>query len=104
MKIEVVNKYKTDPAKLDDIVVNIMRPSPLGNPFKGDRYETVPKYRKWLWSEIEKKELVWNMLTDLANESKSMDVYLVCCCAPLPCHGDIIKNAINWILEGENNG
>jgi len=34
----------------------------------------------------------------LARLAKKGDLYLGCWCAPLPCHGDVVKKAIEWII------
>lgn len=75
--------------------VYVGRPSPLGNPFvigrDGDRAAVVNKYGKWLEAERHnpaiKKEL--QKLKDMA---KKGPLELVCWCAPLSCHADVIKS------------
>jgi len=72
----------------------IMRPSRWGNPFvigrDGDRDAVLAKYRAWLWAEINSGNLP---LPDLA----ALDgAALVCCCAPKPCHGEILLAAAEW--------
>jgi hypothetical protein len=67
--------------------VRIMRPSEWGSPFSlgrhGDRTEILHLYREWLGTqppeffEAVKRELKGQVL--------------VCCCAPLRCHGDFLK-------------
>ena len=77
----------------------IGRPSVLGNPFiigrDGNRDEVIAKYRAWLWSEIKKRGAVYNELIRLAKADG--EVVLVCYCKPLPCHGDVIIKAIEWL-------
>ena len=80
----------------------IDRPSPLGNPFAigrdGTRAEVIIKYREWLadhWfsagnTHPAKREL--QRLIDLYEEHGKLT--LVCWCAPLACHGDVISQAI----------
>jgi hypothetical protein len=90
----------------------IGRPSPLGNPFEmkseADREDVIEQYRKWLWAQYAMtqdtgreseaiKEL--NKLVNIARQGK--DINLICWCAPKPCHGDIIKDYIEWTIYEE---
>ena len=77
----------------------IGRPSLLGNPFAigrdGTRDEVIAKYREWLWDEYQNDVSgISSELKRLAALAQSGDLTLVCWCAPLPCHGDVIKAAI----------
>lgn len=82
----------------------IMRGTPLGNPFRigpdGDRDTVIEKYRGWLWGKIQDRD--WDVtreleiLRDLADGG---DLDLVCCCAPLRCHGDVIKACLEWMVR-----
>lgn len=85
---------------------NIMRPSPLGNPFRigrdGDRPTVIAKHRAWLW------EVLWtNPTCDVARAFAEIvkaymagqDVRIVCCCAPDSCHGDNIRDFVIWFAE-----
>lgn len=83
MTTRVINHYTTTPPKG---AINIMRPSRWGSPFAlgvdGDRTEILYLYREWLgerheswFAEVRKR---------LAGRT------LVCCCAPLLCHGDFL--------------
>ena len=82
--------------------------SVLGNPFmmggEGRRAKVIDEYRRWLWGKMkdpDSKQL-W-AIKHLASISMGHDgrypVNLVCWCAPLPCHGDVIKAAIEWLLS-----
>lgn len=96
MFINVVNKKKFNGSG-----EYIGRPSVLGNPFiigrDGTREEVIAKYRVWLWTEIKKRGKVYDELMRLLKLSEQGDVILVCYCAPLPCHGDVIVKAIEWL-------
>jgi hypothetical protein len=89
----------------------IGRPSPLGNPFthkKGtrahtvvsSREEAVARYKTWLNEQ-------WNMgnsgvhreLTKLLHAAMKEDIFLVCWCTPLACHGDVVKEALEGMLK-----
>ncbi len=71
--------------------VNIMRPSSWGNPFSigqhGGRADVIAKYRVWLPKQTH--------LMKRLHELKGMD--LVCCCAPLPCHGDVLAHYVRML-------
>src|SRR5436309_3495114 len=84
--------------------------SPLGNRFRlgthGGRDEVIGKYKAWLWQEIKSgcgaalEEL--QRLAELARAGE--DIYLICWCAPLPCHGTIIAKAIQWMIQRDGKG
>ena len=90
--MKVLNKHK-------DIIpaeaVYVGRGSPWGNPFiigkDGDRMQVIHKYQK-LVNE--------NMLSNYPEFYEWLlplkDKDLVCFCAPLPCHADILK----WLANG----
>jgi hypothetical protein len=75
--------------------VNIMRGSPWGNPFvvgrDGDRAEVVARYRRWLWREIQARPGFGQLVRELHGRD------LCCCCAPLPCHGDVLAAAAAYL-------
>lgn len=103
-EIYVVNIKNFDKTKVSGEVVNIMRPSILGNPFKmekeDDREISVVKFYHYLRDEYAKKDMVYKELFKIYEILKTgKDVYLVCCCAPKLCHGDIIKNALKGMLK-----
>ena len=85
-------------------VVNIRRPFVLGNRFRigrdGTREEVIEKYRHWLWQSIQERGAVYRLLAQLAQVHKTGGrVVLVCCCKPLPCHGDVVRRAIEWLAS-----
>ena len=77
----------------------------LGNPFKPrdhtvDAHKDVcAKYREWLWWKICKKDArVLAELELIRQEAKRPEgVTLLCYCTPLPCHAEVIKNAVMWL-------
>lgn len=88
----VLNKRK-DTIPPDAIYVG--RPSKWGNPIAigretDDRNEAVAFYRSWVKSEIATGKLD---ITELEGKD------LVCWCAPLPCHADILLELANAKLE-----
>lgn len=70
--------------------VYIGRPGPWGNPFSigkdGDRLTVISKYREWLQAQ---PALIERMKTELSGRP------LVCWCYPLPCHGEVILDALS---------
>jgi Domain of unknown function (DUF4326) len=75
--------------------VRIDRKTKWGNPFvigeDGDRSEVIAKYAAWLES---KPELVAAAKRELAGKD------LLCWCAPLPCHGDVLLRVANDANRG----
>lgn len=66
------------------------RPSPFGNPFQigldGDRTAVIEKYREWV---LRQPEMVARIKSELRGRS------LVCWCAPLACHADVLAEIAN---------
>lgn len=82
---KVLNK-RTD--KIPPGAVYVGRPSKWGNPFPLTRYsreESIASYRTWL--------LGLPYLINSLGELRGKD--LVCWCAPLPCHADILLELAN---------
>jgi hypothetical protein len=106
MNIKVVNKKNLNP-ELGWVDFYIGRPSVLGNPFvlknESKRDFVISEYRKWLWGEINKPDSkVRNELFKLASRVKNKEkIRLVCFCNPLPCHGDVIIKAVNWLIKSD---
>lgn len=93
----VLNKYKI---KKNHPGVYIGRPSPYGNPFvvgkDGTRDEVVDKFEQLFLSNPKAIEIVKKNL-------RGMD--LICFCAPLRCHGDIllkIANELNFNYDNQS--
>lgn len=70
---------------------NVMRPGLFGNPYipgvHGTREQCLEMYRKYF-----RERLSNEAFRRAAIELKGKD--LVCCCAPLPCHADIIMEEL----------
>ena len=98
MAIHVVNKklFKGEG-------VYIGRPSVLGNPFAigrdGDREEVIARYRAWLWEQVKARNEVFTELLKIKGMAEQGEVYLVCCCKPLACHGDVVKACVDWMIR-----
>ena len=67
----------------------IGRPSKWGNPFvirrDGSRADVIAKYRAWIGAQ----PALMNALDELRGRD------LVCWCAPLACHGDVLIDLAN---------
>ena len=86
---KVLNK-RTLPGTLPINAVFVARPSKWGNPFRigkdGSRQEVITKYRAYLDFMMAQGELD-------PRELRGLD--LICHCAPLPCHADILLEIAN---------
>lgn len=116
--IFVVNKKNHIPTPSD---FYIGRGSPLGNPYIfqkskfgppncSSREEAIELYKKYLVDKIEKHDrIICEELNRIYNAEKNGDVYLVCFCYPLACHGAIISDIIqkkineNRIKQSDGN-
>lgn len=92
-----------DDREIKEGEVYIGRPSMWGNPFTfegepetSDRYncatreEAIEKYRQWLWG------CIGSGATKIPSLKLLHGKVLVCWCAPLPCHGDVLAKAADW--------
>ncbi len=99
--IYISNVHKEDKGE------NVMRPSPLSNPYAigfngNDRQEILAKYRYFLYEKIRGGDtLVIRELQRLFMlwETKG-ELTLKCCCAPAVCHAEVIAEIL--INEKEN--
>lgn len=68
----------------------------LSNMFRGpDRTTAIRYYKHWLLHSLEMDKRVINAYTLIRNTAAKYDVALVCHCAPLDCHADVIKDMID---------
>lgn len=94
--------------------IYIGRGSALGNPFdhKGSthpqvkwrvrsREEAISSYKAWLMINLKEPHLrerhpnIYRAINQLiVAHKRGEDINLVCYCAPLPCHGDVIKEIV----------
>ncbi|MFP3556448.1 DUF4326 domain-containing protein [Paraburkholderia sp. SIMBA_049] len=87
--------------------VNIMRGSPLGNPFPvhelNPREDAIWQYKQWLIKQLEEgnpsvvAEL--DRIAAMVMDNTDEPVCLECCCHPKACHGDVIIKVILEVLE-----
>lgn len=79
--------------------------SNLGNPFKPRKRsveahkEVCQEYRVWLWQKIcSGDRKVLDELEQIRQKAKRPGgVTLQCFCSPLPCHAEVIRNAVIWL-------
>ena len=83
----------------------IMRGSPLGNGNhlfrEADRLKVIKQFKQDLWKKIKAKDpKICGELRRLVKLWKDTGhINLVCCCKPKPCHGDVVKDCLIWIIE-----
>jgi hypothetical protein len=89
MKPRVLHKNRMTVNQMREAVY-VGRPSPWGNPFvvpkDGDRTTVIAKYREWLLSQPK-------LVASVKRQLRGCD--LVCWCAPLPCHADVLLEIAN---------
>jgi hypothetical protein len=83
--------------------------SPLANPFnigkKFTRETSLFNYKHWLInSYASKKGPAYKELMRLLKLYKSNpNLNLVCWCSPQACHGEVIKQVLNWCLKNNKD-
>lgn len=89
----VLNKTRIPSLTCDEVYIG--RPSKWGNPFiigkDGTRAEVIEKYEHYIRKNKKLMEDLWEL------KGKN----LVCFCAPLACHGDILLRLANKDEEQE---
>lgn len=83
-------------------VVFIGRPSVFGNPFpiQRGRDRCIAEYEEYFNQIIDKGGDLSQAVEALVGRVRNgEDIYLQCFCAPLRCHGDVIKKYIESRLE-----
>jgi len=82
--------------------------SPLANQyiigFDGDRNQVIELYKRWLWYQVNIGEHnpngAFKELLRIARLVKAGNpVILTCHCKPLACHGDVLVNCVNWVIQ-----
>lgn len=100
--IVVCNRKNVPDLKGNYKVINIMRPSILSNIYSHNmnsaaqvivdsRKEAVELYKEYFLDKVKKKGEFRDEVIRLYRLAKKYDLYLLCCCKPQLCHGDIIK-------------
>jgi Domain of unknown function (DUF4326) len=84
--------------------IYIGRPSALGNPFvigtDGSRAQVIAKYRQWLREQWRTHGPARQELERLVQRyQRTGQLTLLCWCAPHACHGDVIAEAIEKLVQ-----
>lgn len=97
MSASVLNYYKVG-KKVPDGAIYVGRPSPWGNPFSfkpgtrvtytNSRIESIDKFREYAKTRL-------NEEPDWLEPLRGKD--LVCWCAPLPCHADVLLELLERV-------
>jgi hypothetical protein len=109
--LQVVNRHTYDGPR-DRSYVYIGRGSPLGNnwshaagttaQFKVEtRLDAIAEYRRWLWTRIQSaKGAAFEALQQIKDRATSGEkINLACSCHPKPCHGDVVKSAVEYLVQ-----
>ncbi|MBM25466.1 MAG: hypothetical protein CL760_07265 [Chloroflexi bacterium] len=100
--IIVCNKKNMPELKVNREIIKIMRPSLLSNEFSHNpnsaakflvstRKEAIEKYKEYFEREIKKNNDFRKEIIHLYKLAQKKHIYLMCCCKPQSCHGDVIK-------------
>lgn len=77
--------------------------SPLGNPYRlapgALRADVIAKYETWLDMQLSSDTPARRAFDQLVAAARHGDLVLLCWCAPLECHGDVIRRRIEDILS-----
>lgn len=81
------------------------RPSPLGNPFaidaKTSRAKAIDLYREWLLKMLETENPTRKAFMVLVDHyRKEGEMTLICWCAPLQCHAEVIREFVLEVVRG----
>jgi len=107
--INIVHKMYHIPTR-DDIYIG--RPTPLGNRWSHlsksraeiqveTRKDAVRCYKAWLPKAYVGHLDVRTYINKIVEKARAGDVNLVCWCAPMACHGDVIKAFVEKISNDE---
>jgi hypothetical protein len=84
---------------LRPVGVYVGRPSALGHPFlvgrDGTREDVIARYRRWVRAQWRRGGAVRQELERLAVQYRhDGQLTWLCWCAPLPCHADVVREAV----------
>lgn len=109
--LQVINRHTYDGPR-DASYLYIGRGTPLGNNWShvngtaaqfqvATRLDAISEYRQWLWQEIQSgKGAAFNALEQIKDRVVSGEkVNLACSCHPEPCHGDVVKGAVEHLIQ-----
>lgn len=99
IKIENKRTYKGEG-------IYIGRPSVLENPFRlridGNREEVIELFRDYAIAKSKNEDNFYFALFVIADAIRmGKTIHLVCWCAPLPCHGDVIREMVEEINDSD---
>lgn len=102
MKITVANIRDTGDGEYIGRATHGRPASPLANPYKvaaHGRDGAIRAYRQWLWAHMHDGDqtVMSELLRLLRLACRPTGVTLLCWCKPKPCHGDIVKGALEWL-------
>lgn len=86
-----------------------LKDSALANPFtigsKFTRESSIDHYKHWLFNSYKNKTAPsYKELIRLLNIYKeNPNIKLVCWCYPEACHGDVIKQILDWMIKSNIN-
>jgi hypothetical protein len=104
MQITVVNRSK--PSSTNTRRINVMREGHGGNGLLGNpewlprgssleaRAANIERYRAWLRKQFKAHGSVHAELQRLLEIATMEPLELECCCAPLQCHADVVREAL----------
>lgn len=101
---QVVNRHHFKGKSKPEGWLNIGRPHPLGNPYpltQFSREDSLNLYRSHLGEIIDKRHgKEWDALLQLVEKHKRGEpITLVCSCKPKDCHGDILVEVIQRLVQ-----
>lgn len=108
MPVQVANIWKHHRSP-DEVRVYIGRAcrgypqSPLANPYRsselGSKDLALQAYRDWLKSQLRDSQTPAALeILRLSQTALEEQVTLLCWCTPAPCHGDIVREAVEKLM------
>jgi len=103
LNIQIVNLKHEDKWPINATAFRIDRTTILGNPYiigkDGTREQVIEKYRLLLPEQYRLLNIVRDRIDEMLERTKTHPILLACWCAPLPCHGDVIKDFLNDLVQ-----
>ena len=103
LNIQVVNLRHEETWPENVPVYRIDRTTILGNPYFIGKDETreqvIEKYRLLLPQQYNLLSFVKDRIDEMLEKAKTHPILLACWCSPLPCHGDVIKDFLNDLVQ-----
>ena len=66
----------------------------------GNREEVIKKYKKWVWKKYNEGGKVRREIDRLVEKViNGEDVVLGCWCKPKKCHGDVLRDLIDFLVS-----